>query len=104
MALTLRAKIEIAAAIAVFFIGWWCVYGWLSEHDARIKEESDVKAQQSVIDGNAAAIKTINDAIASRDEQAKQKDAAIAASAAAQKTPQQIAKWIPIQVPNLPGV
>lgn len=98
MAVTLRTKIEIAIGIVLFVA---CCFGadtWLHEHDARMKAESDAAAQQKIIQSNASQIKAIQAAEAARDEQTTKQVQSIAAAAAAQKTPQQIAAWIPKQM------
>jgi hypothetical protein len=96
--LTARAKVEILCAIlaiALFGVG---VYSWLGEHDARLKADQSAKVAQVTIDKDANLRKAEAEADVERDKQTAATVAKIQTAAAAQKTPAQIVKWIPLQL------
>lgn len=97
--MTLRAKLEIAAAIAALLLG---IYGW---HRYRIESAARTEALAKV-----QAAKANFTQAAAQIAELKKQDAARAATVAKQivqirdlsaraKTPAQIAKWLPTQVP-----
>jgi hypothetical protein len=93
--MTTRGKIELALGLVLVVAGALAGRTWLTEHDARIRGEEQLKASSAQIDQLKAQD-------AARDKQAAAQVATIEQSAAAQKTPQQIVKWIPMQV-SLPA-
>lgn len=100
--LSLRAKIEIAAAIAVLIVAVIVFRAWLSEHDARLQAQQTVSTQQTAVDQASTQIKALQDAEAERDKQTAAQIAALQASAAKAVTPEQIAAWIPKQLSAVP--
>jgi len=96
--MTLREKFEVVGVLVVMGL----VSIGIEQHDLRVKAEATVEKQQA----------TIDDAQKQRDDQAaadRDRDAKTAAAiadlqkkAAAAVTPQQIAKWIPAQLGDLP--
>jgi hypothetical protein len=101
--ISVRARIEIAAAIAILFAGAIGARTWLGEHDARLKAEAAVTAAEKSFDQAAATMKQLQDADEARDAQTAQTIAKLAGAAAAQKTPQQISAWLPGQLGPLPA-
>jgi hypothetical protein len=100
--ITMRAKIEIAVGILCLILAGIGFSSWLGEHDSRLQAQATVAAQKEVFDKAADQIKSIQQADAERDKQTAATIAQLSATALAQKTPQQIASWIPQQVPGLP--
>jgi hypothetical protein len=81
----------------------WAGHSWIAEHDARVKAEASVAASQKSIDSAAAEKKELIDEQKARDAQTASQIDKLAASAAMQKTPQQIVKWLPMQLGPLPA-
>jgi cell division protein FtsL len=99
----MRAKLELAAAVAILIVLAIGFRTWLAEHDARIHAEAQVAAdQKSFSDAGAriAELKASSDQIAAQASAAMDK---ISAAAASKKTPAQIVRWLPGQLPNLPA-
>jgi hypothetical protein len=101
--MSLRAKIEIAVAIAILIAAVVGARTWLAEHDARLKAEASIAAAQKSADQAAAQTKQLVDADKTRDAQTATTIAKLSEAAASQKTPQQIVKWIPEQLGPLPA-
>jgi hypothetical protein len=102
--LSLRAKIEIGAAALALVL---CILGfgsWIEQHDARVKAEQLAKVQQTTIDGDAKQIVGIQDAEKQRDAETAAHLTSLETSVAKLKTPQQIAAWVPKQLPGLENV
>lgn len=91
--MTTRAKIEIICAIAILIVAAIAVRSWLAEHDARLKAEADAKSRQEVFDQAGAQIKQIQTAADERDRQAAARIDDLVKTAAAAKTPIQIAGY-----------
>ena len=81
----------------------WAGHSWIAEHDARVKAEASVAASQKSIDSAAAEKKQLIDEQKARDAATSAAIAKLADAAAAQKTPQQIVKWLPMQLGPLPA-
>lgn len=103
MTISARAKAEIFAIVIAIAIGGYGSRTWLAEHDARIRAESQVQAAQKSFDAAAAELKQSQQAQAAKDAETRTTIEKLAAAAAEQKTPQQIAKWIPTQLGSLPA-
>jgi hypothetical protein len=96
--MTLREKFEVVGVLVIMGL----VSVGIEQHDLRVKAEATVEKQQARIDD--AQKQRDDQAAADRDRDAKTA-AAIAdlqKKAAAAVTPQQIAKWIPAQLGDLP--
>jgi hypothetical protein len=97
--LSLRTKLEIAAALALLAIGAFVFYSWLEAHDDQVRLAATVDAQGKLLD----QAKQQSDAVA---DQEKQRDAALQSqletmrdAVAKIQTPQQVAQWLPQQLP-----
>jgi chromosome segregation ATPase len=91
--MTLHTKIYLAIAAACLLGGGLFVRTWLSEHDARIKAESD-KAAQQVIINNAATDRAAHEkADAARDAQTLSIINGYRKTISMLKTPQQQIAW-----------
>jgi flagellar biosynthesis chaperone FliJ len=101
-AMTLRAKLEIAAVLLALAGAGFGFRTWLQEHDDKLRAQASIAAAEKSSDQAAAQIKQLVDADKERDANNAAAMAKVAAAAAAQKTPQQIVKWIPEQIPGLP--
>jgi flagellar biosynthesis chaperone FliJ len=101
--ISLRAKLEILAAIAILICAAIAVRTRWAEHDARVKAEASVAAAQKNIDQATTSIKQLQDQDKLRSAQTADAIAKLAAAAAAQKTPQQITRWLPSQAGSLPA-
>lgn len=97
---TTRVKLEIAAAIAVLTGGGVGFHSWLDEHDARLTSEATAKTSQIAFDKAAEQIRIEHAAEQLRDKQSADKVSAILATAAAAKTPEQIVRYLPTQLPT----
>jgi hypothetical protein len=98
--MTLRVKLELLAGVLVLIIAAIAGRAWLSEHDARLRAESDAHSRQEAFDKAGEQMKAEKAADLERDKQTAASLAQIAAAAAAQRTPAQIASWIPTQLPT----
>lgn len=100
--LSLRAKLEIAAVLLALAGAGFGFRIWLQEHDDKLRAQASIAAAEKSADQAAAQIKQLQDADKERDAATTEALAKVSANAAAQKTPQQIVKWIPEQIPGLP--
>ena len=100
--MTTREKIDIGIGVLLLLASIAIGNAWLSEHDARLKAEASVAASQKSIDSATAEKKQLADEQKARDAQTALAIAKLADAAAAQKTPQQIVKWLPMQLGTLP--
>jgi len=94
---------KLAIAILAIIAVAWAGHSWIAEHDARVKAEASVAASQKSIDSTAAEKKELLDEQKARDAQTASQIDKLAASAAMQKTPQQLVKWLPMQLGPLPA-
>jgi hypothetical protein len=99
---TTRVKVEIAGAVLFFILGAIGLVVYIQEREDRIRADAAVSAQKAAFDQAAEQMKALQVADAKRDAQTAATIAQLTQAAAAQKTPQQIASWIPQQIPNLP--
>ncbi|HTV60368.1 MAG TPA: hypothetical protein VMJ93_15960 [Verrucomicrobiae bacterium] len=95
----MRTKIEIAVGIALLLGAAFAFSAWLEAHDDRLRLQSTLDAQSKILD----QAKQQSAALAA-DE--KQRDAALESQLATMRdavakiqTPQQIARWLPQQLP-----
>lgn len=101
-AMTLRAKLEIAAVLLALAGAGFGFRIWLQEHDDKLRAQASIAAAEKSADRAGAQIKQLQDADKARDAATTEALGKLSANAAAQKTPQQIVKWIPEQIPGLP--
>lgn len=97
--LSTRSKLEIAAVLALLTLGAFVFYSWLEAHDDQIRLAATVDAQGKLLD----QAKQQSAALAAGE---KQRDAALQSqletmrdAVAKIQTPQQIAQWLPQQLP-----
>lgn len=100
--MTARAKLELATAAIALLASAYGFRTWIAEHDARIRAEQQVAAAQKSFDQSAAQLKQIERQQATKDAAAQAAIAKLSAAAAAQKAPEQITKWIPLNLGSLP--
>lgn len=89
-----RTKWEIAGAVAGVLILAWCGYYWLQEHDARMKADATVAANEQKtkeIDARDAVLKSDQ---AKRDADSAAREAALIEAVKDLKTPAQIAPFV----------
>ena len=101
--MTTREKIDIGIGVLLILAAVAIGNAWLAEHDARVKAEASVAASQKSIDSAAAEKKQLEDEQKARDAQTAAAIAKLGDAATAQKTPQQIVKWLPMQLGPLPA-
>ena len=75
------------------------LHSWRGAHDALLQAESTVRQQQGALNRDAKASRQIVFQEKQRDAQTARQVAALRARAARQKTPPEIAAWLPKQVP-----
>lgn len=97
--MTLRTKIEIAAALALLVVAAFAFSAWLEAHDDRLRLQSTLDAQSKLMD-------QAKQQSAALSAQEKQRDAALQSQLETMRdavgkiqTPQQIAQWLPRQLP-----
>lgn len=89
-----RTKWEIAGAVAAVLILVWCGYYWLQEHDARMKADATVAANEQKtkeIDARDAVLKSDQ---AKRDADSAAREAALVEAVKDLKTPAQITPFV----------
>jgi hypothetical protein len=97
--MTIAQKVSLAGGVVLLIAAGFGFTAWLQEHDDKLKAQSTVEAQKQVIDAASEQMRQHQEADKARDEAtAKQLDA-MQEIAAKAKTPQQIAQWIPQQIP-----
>jgi hypothetical protein len=101
-AVSARAKIEAIVGILVLVLVGIGFLSWLSEHDARLKGEAEIKATKEAFDKLQVDRKTEAAAEADRDRQAAERNAATIAEVAKLNTPQQRADYVTREIPSLP--
>ena len=100
--MTLRAKLELAAAIVAAIAAVLGFRSWLLEHDLRMKTQAMVESQQKILDQSTDQAKQLSAARAKADEQtAAQIDAMNGRSEV--QTASKIAQWLPKQIPGAPA-
>ncbi len=100
--MTARGKIESVIGILVLALVAIGFFSWLSEHDARIKGEADIKAAKIAYDKIQSDRKIADAAEAERDRQAADRNLATLAEVAKLKTPQERADYVTREIPGLP--
>jgi hypothetical protein len=75
-------------------------HSWLAAHDAFLRAESTVREQQQTLGQDAKASHQIAAREKRRDARTAREITALRGQAARQKTPRQIAAWIPKQIPT----
>lgn len=101
--MTLRAKLELAAAIVAAIAAVLGFRSWLLEHDLRMKTQATVESQQKILDQSTDQAKQLSAARAKADEQTAAQIDAMKAAVAKIQTPAQIAQWLPKQIPGAPA-
>lgn len=96
--MTTRAKIEFAIAIVCLVFLAIGFRSWITEHDARLKAETDAKARQEAFDKAGDQIKQIQAAADERDKQSAARVDELIKTAAAAKTPVQISGYSQAQL------
>ena len=96
--MTTRVKLELAAAVAVLILCLIGLHTWLGEHDARLKAETTIAAQQKAFDQAGDQVKQLQASDKDRDAQTAATIAKLSDAASKQVTPAQIASWIPAQL------
>jgi hypothetical protein len=98
-----RTKIELASGILAAAL---CIYGLheaRAEHEARAAAEATAKSAQAQIADAQRQRDALVAADRERNAETQQKIAVLEKSAAQAKTPEQIVKWLPRQLPPLPA-
>jgi hypothetical protein len=98
--MTTRTKFEVFAVIAACLLFGLVAHSYMQEHDLRLTAEATVSSAQQIINQDSAKIVTLQKADQVRDAATAEQVTAIAAGAAKQVTPKQIADWIPKQLPG----
>lgn len=73
-------------------------HSWLASHDALLRAEATVRQQQQALTQDAEVSRHLAEQVKRQDAQAAREIAALHARAAKQKTPVQIAAWLPKQI------
>jgi hypothetical protein len=94
MAMTVRLKAELAAAVLALGLGVVGVRSWRSERNARAAAEQTAAADQKQIDQASHEITALKSADAARDKQTAVQLADLETAAQAAKTPVQITKYL----------
>lgn len=97
--MTLRTRIEAAAAAVALLLALYAWHAWRAEGRARAAAESQAASAQKDFTQAAARIADLKKQDAAREAVAARQIARIKALSEAAKTPAQIVKWIPTQVP-----
>lgn len=98
--MTSRQKLEIAGAVAALILCGTLGGSWLGAREEAVRMKATVDAQQRVIAASEKQAKQIQDAEAERDKATAANVAALQAAASRQSTPQEIAAWLPKQMPT----
>lgn len=96
--LTTRHKLEIAGAIVALVVAAILGGAWLGAREDAIRMKATVDAQQQLIATTAKQAKDLQDAEVERDKLTAANVAVLAAAAAKQVTPAEIATWLPKQL------
>lgn len=97
--MTLRTRIEIVVLILTLAGCATLFRAWLAEHDARLRAEASAKQEQLAIADLQKQRDSLARADRQRDATAEATIAQLKAQAAAAKTPEQIARWLPKEIP-----
>jgi hypothetical protein len=96
--ISVRAKVEAAAAAVVLAGGLFGFRVWLQEHDDRLRAQVDIAAQRKAFDDLAGDRRQHEAADQARDAAAAKQLEALQTTIGKIQTPQQIAAWLPKQV------
>jgi hypothetical protein len=98
--MTLRAKIEALAAICILVAGALIVRSYLDARADQLRLQATIAAQQGIIASAQQQMQSLDAAAKQRDAQTQATIAAMQQAVARVQTPQQIASWIPPQLPT----
>ena len=98
--MTLRAKIEALAAICILVAGALIVRSYLDARADQLRLQATITAQQGIIASAQQQMQSLDAAAKQRDAQTQATIAAMQHAVARVQTPQQIAAWIPPQLPT----
>ena len=98
--MTLRAKIEALAAICILIAGALIVRSYLDARADQLRLQATIAAQQGIIASAQRQMQSLDAAAKQRDAQTLATIAAMQQAVARVQTPQQIASWIPPQLPT----
>lgn len=93
-------KVLVGVGIALLVFAGILFYGWIGSHDATIRMQATLDAQQAVIAKSNEQTKQLQDADKERSTQEAATLDAMQRLVASVKTPQQIAQWLPQNVPT----
>lgn len=95
--MTLREKLLAVGIVIFLMLLGLAIYGYIRERVLRLTVEGVASAKQEIINQDQVKIVTLQKGDQERDAAAAKQSNAIADDAAKQKTPKQIATWIPKQ-------
>jgi hypothetical protein len=98
--MTLRAKIEGLAAICMLIAGVLIVRSYLDARADQLRLQGTIAAQQGIIASAQQQMQSLDAAAKQRDAQTQATIAAMQQAVARVQSPQQIASWIPPQLPT----
>ena len=98
--MTLRAKIEALAAICMLIAGALIVRSYLDARADQLRLQATIAAQQGIIASAQRQMQSLDAAAKQRDAQTQATIDAMQQAVARVQTPQQIASWIPPQLPT----
>lgn len=102
--MSFHAKMYVAIAVAVLAIGSVGFASWLSEHDARLKGEAEIKAAKAAYDKVQEGRKIEAAAEADRDRQTADRNASTLAEVVKIKTPAQVSDYVNREIPGASAV
>ncbi|MGH9685306.1 MAG: hypothetical protein ACRD4S_17050 [Candidatus Acidiferrales bacterium] len=97
--LSSRAILEIVAAIIVLALAMLGFHEWRSAHDAMLQAQAIEKSEKADIASLQKQRDTLTAGDKARDAKAAATITELTKQAAAVKTPKQIVKWLPTQIP-----
>ena len=96
---SLRTKLEIAATLIAFALGVFAFYSWLEAHDDRLRLAATLDAQGKLLDQARQQSASLDAGEKQRDAALQTQLEAMRSAVAKNQTPQQIAQWLPKQLP-----
>lgn len=100
--MSLRTKLELAAALVALTLGAFAFYTWLETHDDRLRLAAKLDTQGKLLDQAKQQSASLAAAEKQRDATLQLQIDAMRAAVAKIQTPQQIAQWLPKQI-SLPA-
>jgi len=97
--LSTRTKLEIAATLIALALGVFAFYSWLEAHDDRLRLAATLDAQGKLLDQAKQQSASLAAGEKQRDATLQSQLDAMRAAVAKIQTPQQIAQWLPKQLP-----